>query len=89
VISIGIFPALALVGHITYVLHFFAQISWPLGPLVSVVDFEPKKSWVHPKQAKKEEQKIQVLPGDKKSESNFSRIQSGINHRNFGPEFSA
>jgi hypothetical protein len=42
-----------------------------------------------PKQARKEEQKIKVLPGDQKSESNFSRIQSGINNRNFGPEFSA
>jgi hypothetical protein len=42
-----------------------------------------------PKQARKEEQKIQILPGDQKSESNFSRIQSEINNRNFGPEFSA
>jgi hypothetical protein len=32
------------ISHKIYI--FFAQISWPLGPLVSVVDFEPKKFWV-------------------------------------------
>jgi hypothetical protein len=42
-----------------------------------------------PKQARKEEQKIKVLPGDQKSESNFSRNQSLINNQNLGPEFSA
>jgi hypothetical protein len=41
-----------------------------------------------PKQARKE-QKIKVLLGDQKSKLKFSRIQSGINNRNFGPEFSA
>jgi hypothetical protein len=73
--------------------------------LFSVVDFEPKKSWVQapkspgfkpqkvqglsPKQARKEEQKIKVIPDDQKSESTFSRIQS-INNRNLNfPEFSA
>jgi hypothetical protein len=40
-----------------------------------------------PKQARKEEQKIKIIPGDQKSESIFSRIQSGINNRNFGPDF--
>jgi hypothetical protein len=42
-----------------------------------------------PKQARKVEQKIKILPGDQKSESNFSQIQSGINNRNFGQEFYA
>jgi hypothetical protein len=42
-----------------------------------------------PKQARKEEQKIKILRGDKKSESNFARIQSGINNQNFGPEICA
>jgi hypothetical protein len=41
-----------------------------------------------PNQARKEEQKIKILPGGQKSESNFSWIKSGINNRNFGPEFS-
>jgi hypothetical protein len=40
VIFIGIFQALANEWQITTVLHFFAPISWPLGSLVSVVDFD-------------------------------------------------
>jgi hypothetical protein len=42
-----------------------------------------------PKQTKKEKQKIKAQTGDQKSESNFSRIQSVINNRNFGTEFCA
>jgi hypothetical protein len=33
---------------------------------------------------RKEEQNFKVLPGEQKSESTFSRIQFGINIRNFG-----
>jgi hypothetical protein len=54
-----------------------------------LLTLSPKSPGFKPKQARKDKQKIKVLPGDKKSESNFSRIQSGINNRNFGPEFRA
>jgi hypothetical protein len=77
VIFIGIFQVLANEWLVD--LHFFAQISWPLGLLVSVVDFEPKKSWVKAPN-RPEKKKIKVLPGDQKSEYDFSRIESGINN---------
>jgi hypothetical protein len=48
----------------------------------------PKVLGLSAKQVRKEEQKLQILLGDQKSESNFSRIQSGINNRNFGPGIS-
>ena len=44
----------------------------------------PKILGSSPKQLKKEVQNSKVLPGEQKSESTFSRIQSGINTRNFG-----
>jgi hypothetical protein len=42
-----------------------------------------------PTQARKEEHKTKNLPGDQKSETNFSLIQSGYNNRNFGSEYCA
>jgi hypothetical protein len=66
--------------------RFNSKISCPLGALVSDVDFEPKDhGFSNPTQLKKDENKIfKVLPGEKKTESTFSRIQFGINIRNFG-----
>jgi hypothetical protein len=45
-----------------------------LSPLLTL---RTKSAGFKSKQARKEEQKIKVLPGDQKSETNFSRIQSG------------
>jgi hypothetical protein len=68
--------------------YFFAQISWPLGTVGLRCGLSALKVLgSSPKHAKKEEQKIQILPGNQKSESNFSRIESEINNQNFGPEF--
>jgi hypothetical protein len=71
---------------------FFAQISWLLGLLVSVVDFEPKKSWVQaPNRPEKKNKKSKIYQAIR----NQNHIFNGFNRetttetsdRNFARDF--
>jgi hypothetical protein len=75
--------------NIIWIRYLSAQISSPVGPLVSVADFEPIKFWVQAPNSYEKKKKNKTLTGDQKWESIFSQIQSETTNLTKGPEIFA